>query len=351
MIKAYQLSAAALLALAATAGLGACSTGGGKTTAANTTASTAAGATTTVAGASTTAAPASGAGAAGAAQPTSTAAGPGGSAGTPASLSASTSREAGSPTTTATAAGHSAGLRTLPAASFPAPVRQALAYLAGRTNLPLAGPAQLDASDPLSALTAPGSPDGTATPAPAAGYQVGLYFCQPALGLNDPRIATKCNFAVTTKGSFGVIPEASHAAALAALPGVVSMGGIANAMKPCPAGSPTVAVLNQHVATCGSQPGSSVPATASWTEGEWTIVYALNAPQTVAQAVSPLIRQLNHEFLPAAPGWIGVDEGGDGEHATVAWAEGADVYTDFDYHDAVGAADMAASTYLFGQSN
>lgn len=62
--------------------------------------------------------------------------------------------------------------------------------------------------------------------------------------------------------------------------------------------------------------------------------------------MGPLIKRLDTELLPPHPGRIYVEEGGDGEHASAAWAVGDDVYSVFNYHSAVGAADLAASTRL-----
>lgn len=219
-------------------------------------------------------------------------------------------------------------------AGFPTPVAQALEYLQSRTSEPLAGPTNLDTSARLSA---------TAT-VTAHGWSVGLYACQHPEPVNSPAI-TSCEDAASTKGTFGETTEPSPAAAVAALPGIVSVGGPGSPMRACPAGSPVSVVVNQRVSTCGAAPGAhGGPSTASWHEGDWTFVFSLGGGQTAQQATAPLIRLLNRVSLPPATGWFGVDEGGDGEHSTAAWVQGSHVFSDFDYHSAPGAADMAAST-------
>ncbi len=252
------------------------------------------------------------------------------------------------PATTTPAATAGAAL-----ARFPEPVRSALTMLAGRTTVPLAGPTRLDTTAPVSATAGYGSgaDRGDTSLAPAAGgYLVALYVCPRgrAHPVNDPRIAGDCEGAATTLGGFAGRPEPSPAAAVAALPAVVSpTGGPGGAdASPCPAGSPTTVVDRQPVATCGTIAGVPGPATVSWSEGEWTIVYSMGNGMTVTEAVGPLIRRLDTELLPAHPGRIFVEEGGDGEHTTAAWAAGSAVYSVFDYHDAVGAADLAVSTRL-----
>jgi hypothetical protein len=218
--------------------------------------------------------------------------------------------------------------------SFPTPVDQALTYLQSHTSSPLAGPTSLDSPDTLSATTTVGS----------SRYSVALYACPTPQALNAASIAADCEFSANTKGTFGEQTYPSVAAATAALPTLSSMSD--QPLSPCPAGSPVTQVVNQHVATCGHSNGpQGGPATASWTEGEWTFLFMLGGQgDTVQQDTTPLINRLNQVFLPAHPGYFSANEGGDGEHATAVWAVGDRVYSDFDYHSAVGAADMASST-------
>jgi hypothetical protein len=136
------------------------------------------------------------------------------------------------------------------------------------------------------------------------------------------------------------------ATALASLPAVASMAGASQPLAPCSPGSPTTIVGGQRIATCGSPSGPSSPSTASWREGDWTIVVQLSGSATPwAQQVQPLVERLDQVLLPPAEGWLGVDEAGDGEHTTAAWAAGAAVFSVFDYHSAIGAVDLAASMH------
>ncbi len=259
---------------------------------------------------------------------------------------ATTAPDTTDPATTAAPAGTALG-------QFPQPVRSALAMLAGHTTVPLAGPTRLDTTAPVSATAGYGAGadrgDTSLAPDPG-GYLVALYVCPhgQAYPVNDPRIASDCLGAATTLGGFAGRPEPSPAAAVAALPAVVSPTGATGGAdaSPCPAGSPTTVVDRQPVATCGTIAGVPGPATVSWSEGEWIIVYSMGNGMTVTEAAGPLIRRLDTELLPAHPGRIFVEEGGDGEHATAAWAAGSAVYSVFDYHDAVGAADLAVSTRI-----
>jgi hypothetical protein len=248
---------------------------------------------------------------------------------------AASSGTAGAPPATGTTSvGRSSSAGGAALADFPTPVRQALGWLRTRTTLPLAGPMTLDARVPLSATAS----------VQAHGYSVDLYACQPPEPLNDPSMTASCGAAVDDVGSFGVTAEPSAAAALASLPGMVSMAGASQPLAACPAGSPTTVVDDQRIATCGSISGTSDPSTASWTEGDWTIVTQLSGfGEPWTDQVQPLVQRVHQVVLPQYEGWIGVDEGGDGEHTTVAWAEGDDVFSVFDYHSAVGAVDLASS--------
>jgi hypothetical protein len=220
--------------------------------------------------------------------------------------------------------------------AFPSPVRQALAALAARTSLPLAGPTDLASPDALSALTA----------LERGSWSVQLYACPRPEPLNSPAIGS-CEDGADTDGGFGVHEEASAAAARAALPAVASIAGAAQPVQGCPAGSPQTTVDGQTVALCG--PSGSPPTTASWTEGDWRIVWLLDGEQGTAltATLAPLVERLDQVFLPPHPGVFGVDEAPDGQHATAAWAVGDTVFWDFSYHSAVQAADMAASTRSF----
>lgn len=180
-----------------------------------------------------------------------------------------------------------------PLQDFLPAVRAALATLVGHTTVPPAGPTQLDTTAAVSATAGAGTSaqqgDTSLTPT-AGGYVVGLYVCpQASYPVNDPRIANNCEGAATTLGGFAGQPEPSASAAVAALPSVVSPtgpgGGAITAA--CPSGSSTTVVDRQPVATCGTIAGTNGPATASWTEDEWTIVYSMGNGMTVPRRWGP----------------------------------------------------------------
>lgn len=249
----------------------------------------------------------------------------------------------GPPTTTTTVA-------ALPVGDFPAPVAAAFRYLQGRVTVALEGPTSVRTAyngsqlPDLSATAEAGKspPQGhTLLTPPAGGYIVGLYYCPAPYPLNDPRMAADCEAAYRTVGGFGAVPQPSPAAAVGARQQLASMPPA----DPCPAGSPTTDEYGQAVATCGRLPAGSPapgPAEASWQEGEWSFVYQMGNGATVASATGALIQELKTVALPPYPGWFSVQEGGDGEHTTLAWAVGSTDYTLYDYHSALEGALLAS---------
>lgn len=287
------------------------------------------------------------------APPTTTAAPVTTTAATPATTAPTTTTATPAPTTTTTTAPAPTTTTTvagLPVDAFPAPVAEAFRYLQGRVSVPLEGPTSLRTAyngsqlPDLSATAAAGKspPQGHSllTP-PAGGYIVGLYYCPAPYPLNDPRTAADCEAAYRTVGGFGAAPQPSPAAAVGARQQLASMPPA----EPCPAGSPITDEYGQAVATCGRLPAGSPapgPAEASWQEGEWTFVYQMGNGTTVASATGALIQELQTVALPPYPGWFSVQEGGDGEHTTLAWAVGSTDYTLYDYHSALEGALLAS---------
>lgn len=255
-----------------------------------------------------------------------------------------------STTSSAPGKGASSGTSTnvVTVESFPSPVQQALKYIESHIDLPLYGPTKLNShGGVLSATTVLGGLGAIASYQGNRdnGYRVNLYYCNSALPLNDKKIPTECNNLASTKGFFSVIAKKSLAIAQQSLPRFASIGSPNNKWNVCPSGSKTLKIENQKVRVCGSQQGNQFQsAVASWHEGDWTFVCKLGNLGTVDQPVEPLITKLNQVLLPPYPGWFGVSESPEGTHSSAAWAVGSTVYQIFDYHSAVSAAIMAASS-------
>jgi hypothetical protein len=60
-----------------------------------------------------------------------------------------------------------------------------------------------------------------------------------------------------------------------------------------------------------------------------------------------IVPYLNTHLLPETYGVFGEQVGGDGNYTTVEWAYGNTVYSDFNYHSGLQAAQMAASMRVY----
>lgn len=97
-------------------------------------------------------------------------------------------------------------------------------------------------------------------------------------------------------------------------------------------------------------PAPGQPAcTVRWAEGKWYVDLVGNtAPGQWEPAAEQVVAYLHTHLLPPVSGFMSVDLAGDGEHTTLAWPEGSDLYFAGDYHDAVGAAALAISSTALG---
>jgi hypothetical protein len=233
--------------------------------------------------------------------------------------------------------------RGVPASGWPALVRQAMAYAAPRTRMPLEAPRRLPE-------TAGGVANSAQARAGADSYEVTLYRCSPhPLGLNSPGIGRgSCGAMASVYGSFGgqELPDAAKASASLPRP---------PARRGCPR-STRVALGRGVVATAYS--GDPVPpgprlasyCEATWVMGRWSFFLSGDLSGATGAGTLPWTSLARGEvaYFSAHPvraeeGIFSADVAGDGIHTTLAWRNGDDVYNAGLYHGDVGAIALAAS--------
>jgi hypothetical protein len=241
--------------------------------------------------------------------------------------------------------------RGVPASRWPALVREAMAYAAPRTRMPLEAPRRLPE-------TADGVANSAQVRAGADGYEVALYRCSPhPLGLNSPGIGSgTCGSMASIYGSFGgqELPDAAKAAASLPRP---------PARRGCPR-STRVALGRGVVATAyfgdPVRPGPRLTSycEATWVMGRWSFFLSGDLSGATGAGTVPWTSLARGEvaYFSAHPvraeeGVFSADVAGDGIHTTLAWRNGDDVYNAGLYHGDVGAIALAASLapYLGGR--
>jgi len=178
---------------------------------------------------------------------------------------------------------------------------------------------------------------GALVTAKAGSYDVAYEWTYVALPVNSPRLyqGKYANLtALGIVGGFGGRTYPTVAKAEAALAAVAPVPSL-------PAGS-----ASKHVAKTLA-PGVRAQVwvhagTVLWHQGEATVL--LTSPGLTPDLATSrqVARWLTSLPLPRAPLALDVDEGGDGQHTTVAWRVGRTVYTAWNYHAAVLALRMAA---------
>ncbi len=227
----------------------------------------------------------------------------------------------------------------VPNASWPLPVREAMAYVAPLTSMSLEAPRSLPNA-------------GTAPPNSATGragdyYFVSLYSCPSPQPFNNPGVGTgACGSMANIYGSFSGHAYSSTAAALASLPSASPPGG-------CPVTS-RVTLQAGVVATLYSGPQGG-NCEVVWHEGEWsfTLEGALtsdsngNSGGSWSTIAHQIVTYLDQYLLPETHGSFTCDIAPDGLHSTANWVVGDDVYGASTYHGAVStlALTIAMAAY------
>jgi hypothetical protein len=227
------------------------------------------------------------------------------------------------PTTTSTST------TTPPAVSWPPLILAAMGRVPNTTSVPLQAPKLLPASSV--------EPNSAKVTTSSSTYRVALYGCPSALPVNSAGVGTgTCGEMASFYGGFGGEAYVSAAAAAAAMTTDAS-----EAAPPQPGGTrSTTAGLGHGVsATLWSRPGAG-NCDASWRQQGWRFVLtgevtaATDSAGSWTAVATSLVDQVAATRLPGTAGVLVVDNAPDGEHTSVFWQEGADVYSGGLYHGA-----------------
>jgi hypothetical protein len=216
-----------------------------------------------------------------------------------------------SPTTIGTLAGTSPA-PTAPsvtsASALPAPIREAVVYLQGRTHVPLLVPTLLPNVIRSSVLSAQAS----ATP---SRYEVRLYTCPTPLPLNDPGIGNAasgqdCSAMADMYGDFTGQQEPSGAAAQAA---VQTLSTNTPTKPACATGTPATLNVGGTPVTTLACPQDDL-LYASWSQLGWSVVmqFGFETTETVTlddadrAIVTAIVAALRDHVPPTGSGVLEV---------------------------------------------
>jgi hypothetical protein len=235
----------------------------------------------------------------------------------------------------------------VPVDAFPAPIRQAVAYLQRRTTVPMLAPIETPDVTRSSLLSAQATTGATS-------YEVDLYTCSPPLPLNDPGVGNTvngkdCSGNADMYGGFAGYHEANASAAEDALP---TLATNTPTQLACPPGNKPGIFANLDFAgisattlTCPTTYGISGGFIfVRWLQAGWTIVVQFGddttLPATVRDTATAVATQLTTTALPASSGLLEINEAADGQHTEAAWVIGSNVYVTFNDHLSADAITM-----------
>ncbi|MGH9129874.1 MAG: DUF4232 domain-containing protein [Acidimicrobiales bacterium] len=225
--------------------------------------------------------------------------------------------------------GGSPTLPTLTTASFPAPASTALAAFTGHTSVPLVAPTSLPTGLSARTLVASG------------GYEVSLYHCGRAFGLNNPAIggAPDCAGEAAVFGSFGgqLVPSATSRT-------LINLLGTPPSCPPGAGTTESTVILGDGVQGMLTTSMGGV-CDLRWTQRGWIIDIGQSGG-TLAQVkplASQVINTMSTERLPSARGLLAIADVGDGEHTTASWLQGKFLYQVGAYHLASVALTLLGS--------
>lgn len=224
-------------------------------------------------------------------------------------------------------------------ASWSPVVTQAMQYVKMRSDMQLQAPLFIGdgSGEPHTYLAATAQ-------ASANEYEVSLQLSTTPLGLNSPALDQGPNTALSfVIGGFGAKAYPSHDQALAQVQ-------VTQHTPSEPGGyvAPDLQQMRASRTYIGDGVWGTVYAAPyddllEWREGDWFFqVQDMSASAAHATAAS-LVAFLHTHLLPETYGMMTVVDAGDGQHTVLSFAQGAIVYTDWDYHDALAAARMAVS--------
>lgn len=212
------------------------------------------------------------------------------------------------------------------------------------TKIPLLAP-----TEPAFSPTVPYI--GAQVSATANQYSVVMTSTDKQLPINSPALSGNVyGDASHMIGSFGAVKAASSAVAKSELYRNPE-GSIAPAYQSPPNLPATRIDLGHGIAGSEFGDSSSSPAIGStmvqWHEGDWTFqVWDGTVKQDVEEA-KQIVAYLNTHLLPETYGVFGENIAGDGDHTTAEWVYGNTVYSVFDYHSGLQAAQMAVSMRVY----
>ncbi len=219
------------------------------------------------------------------------------------------------------------------AGRFPAAVRPALAAVAERAHLPILAPTSIAASPRLRV--------SVTCRAAARSYDVGIYLTTESLPPNSPAIEKPPNGGLADLvGSFGGERYGSEDAARTAL-GRPVRGFMA------PAGASLRGEWLQPRAAAEAWTVGPGIAAALWRQDGWQVEVVGLPMSLIVPYARSLAAYLASHPLPAGPGAMLVVAAGDGDHTSLYWQRGRDVYRLGDYHSARAAVAMARSALRY----
>jgi hypothetical protein len=226
----------------------------------------------------------------------------------------------------------SVSYRPIALGTFPSPVRAALAYLRGRTNVPIEGPTAVPTG--LSVQVRTGTQHYLAT----------LYHCPSVEALNSPRIeGPSCDGLARLFGTFGGQRFGSPRAARSAL-----LHDESSTPFGCPQVRPATTQrlqLGGSIAVSVKSSGSTV-CSVGWKDGLWSIVVVgtfFGSPRSEAESV---LEQLGTLPLTGSSAELLIDSAGDGDHTEASWVQGKDLYLASAYHSETSAVSLANTMSL-----
>lgn len=216
-------------------------------------------------------------------------------------------------------------------AAFPAPIAEALHYVASRTHFPAEGPTQ---------TFSPGLTPSVSVTATPGSYSVAYFPCRPALPMNSPHLDGCITSNVDIWGGFGGTGYRSHAAAVRAMydcsPDTCE-GGAAR----CPARSRHGVVDGQRVAVCGSNPGR-VPQRVSWERGTWTFIVYPPYDEGWRSWTAEIVQEARTLVLSHDTAVLQFAAGGDHDATTIEWTVGK---VDYEVDEYFGGGLSAALSF------
>jgi hypothetical protein len=229
--------------------------------------------------------------------------------------------------------------------AWPKLIVSAMAYAAGRTDVPLEAPRSLPAHNPFSLVA-----NSAAVAASGHGYNVTFKDCSPPVPLNSAAMSSpsgSCIYQMALFGSFGAQAYGSDKAASAAL-----AAQTATDVRPFPECTrmshlELVDGVEATVNTWGPGSGESGPCHALWHAQGWTFVISGMTPYLWVGGVwtttaDQIVAYVKDHRLPDQ-GEMDSINAGDGLITTLTWVSGRDQYNTFAYHGALPAVEMAAS--------